>query len=92
MVLTTDWAREHDPPTHIVKGGVVVSHGTLESPEFQRQARDFVAAASAAGKPVALLAGEDYNHFEIIETLASPYGLLGRAALELMRLPQGDAR
>jgi arylformamidase len=71
---------------------VVVSHGTLESPEFQRQARDFVAAVRAAGKPVTFLVGEDYNHFEIIETLASPYGLLGRAALELMKLPQGDGR
>ena len=69
---------------------VIVSHGTLESPEFQRQARDFAAALEAAGKPVKLLVGEDYNHFEIIETLGSPYGLLGRAVLEQMKLPQGD--
>ena len=135
VVLTTDWAREFDLPSDLVKGGlcssgmydlkavrlsarsnyvkftdemeqalsaqrhldrlsapVVVSHGTLESPEFQRQARDFAAAVRAAGKPVTFLVGEDYNHFEIIETLASPYGLLGRAALELMKLPQGDGR
>jgi len=70
---------------------VIVSHGTLESPEFQRQARDFAAALEAAGKPMKLLVGEDYNHFEIIETLGSPYGLLGRAVLEQMKLPQGDA-
>jgi arylformamidase len=70
---------------------LVVSHGTLESPEFQRQARDFVAAVTAAGKPVKLLVGEDYNHFEVIETLATPYGLLGRAVLEQMKLSQGDA-
>ena len=69
---------------------LVVSYGTRESPEFQRQGRDFAAAVAAAGKPVKLLVGEDYNHFEIIETLASPYGLLGRAALELMKLSQGD--
>jgi hypothetical protein len=31
------------------------------------------------------------NHFEIPETLASPDGLLGRAALELMRLASPDA-
>jgi arylformamidase len=30
--------------------------------------------------------GEGYNHFEIPETMASPYGLLGRAVLELMGL------
>ncbi|HKC96989.1 MAG TPA: alpha/beta hydrolase [Methylomirabilota bacterium] len=70
---------------------LVVSHGTLESPEFHRQARDFVAAVTAAGKPVKLLVGEDYNHFEIIETLGTPYGLLGRAVLEQMKLSQGDA-
>jgi arylformamidase len=40
----------------------------------------------AAGKPVQLLVGSGYNHFEMLETLASPYGLLGRAALEQMKL------
>ncbi len=69
---------------------IVVSYGTLESPEFQRQARDFAAAVTAAGKPMKLLVGEDYNHFEIIETLGTPYGHLGRAALELMTLAQGE--
>jgi arylformamidase len=60
---------------------VVLAFGTLETPEFQRQSRDFAAALRAAGKPVELLVGSYYNHFEIAETLASPYGLLGRAAL-----------
>ena len=40
----------------------------------------------AAGKPVELLVGETYNHFEMLETLASPYGLLGRAVLKQMGL------
>ena len=65
---------------------VVLAHGTLETPEFQRQTRDFAAAVKAAGKPVQLLVGEGYNHFEILETLGNPYGLLGRAALEQMQL------
>jgi len=65
---------------------VVLAHGTLETPEFQRQSRDFAAALKAAGKPVQLLVAPGYNHFEILETLASPYGLLGRAALEQMKL------
>jgi arylformamidase len=63
-----------------------VSYGTYETPEFQRQARDFAAAVKAAGKPVELLVGEAYNHFEMLETLANPYGLLGRAALKQMGL------
>ena len=65
---------------------VVLAHGTEESPEFQRQTRDFAAALTAAGKPVQLLIGEGYNHFEIAETLGNPYGLLGRAVLEQMHL------
>ena len=60
---------------------VVLAFGTLETPEFQRQARDFAAALRTAGKSAELLVGNHYNHFEILETLASPYGLLGRAAL-----------
>jgi len=65
---------------------LILAHGTLETPEFQRQSRDFATAAKAAGKPVQLLVAQGYNHFEIIETLASPYGLLGRAVLEQMKL------
>jgi arylformamidase len=63
---------------------IVVAHGTLETPEFQRQARDFAAAVKAAGKPVELLVGQHYNHFEMGETLANPFGLIGRAALQQM--------
>ena len=65
---------------------VVVAYGDCESPEFQRQNRDFAAAVAKAGKPVELLMGHGYNHFEIAETLASPFGLLGRAALKLMNV------
>jgi arylformamidase len=65
---------------------IVVAHGTQETPEFQRQARDFAAAVKAAGKPITFIVGEGYNHFEIQETLASPYGLLGREVLKLMTL------
>ena len=64
---------------------VIVAHGTYETPEFQRQTRDFAAALKAAGKPVTLLTGH-YNHFEMPETLQNPYGLLGRAVLEQMKL------
>jgi arylformamidase len=66
---------------------LVLSYGTYETPEFQRQTREFAAAVKAAGKPVELLVGEGYNHFEMLETLANPYGLLGRAVLQQMGLP-----
>jgi arylformamidase len=65
---------------------LVVAYGTRETPEFQRQNREFAAAIEAARKKVRLLVGEHYNHFELPETLGNPYGLLGRAALDLMGL------
>lgn len=65
---------------------LIVAHGSLETPEFQRQARDFAAAVKAAGKPVRLIVADGYNHFEILETLANPYGILGRAVLDQMQL------
>jgi arylformamidase len=65
---------------------LIVAYGTGETPEFQRQNREFAAAVKAAGKRVRLLIGEHYNHFELPETLGNPYGLLGRAALDLMGL------
>ena len=68
---------------------VIVAYGTLETPEFQRQSRDFAAAVKTAGKPVEVLVGDGYNHFEIPETLANPYGLLGRAVLAQMGLASG---
>jgi len=65
---------------------VTVLHGTLETPEFQRQSREFAAALKAVGKPVRLIVAEGYNHYEIGETLNNPYGPFGRAALEMMHL------
>ena len=68
---------------------VIVAYGTQETPEFQRQTRDFAAAVKAAGKPVELLVGEGLNHFEMQETMGNPYGIGGRAALKLMGLNIG---
>lgn len=65
---------------------VIIAYGSLESPEFQRQSRDFAAALEAAGKPAELIVGEGFNHFEMPETLGNPFGLAGRAALEQMGL------
>jgi arylformamidase len=65
---------------------LILGIGSCETPEFQRQSRDFAAAVSAKGKPVELIVGEAYNHFELLETLANPYGLMGRAMFEQMKL------
>jgi arylformamidase len=63
-----------------------VVYGTLETPEFQRQARDFAAAAKSAGKDVTRIAMEGYNHFEVMEQLGNPLSLFGRAVLQQMHL------
>jgi arylformamidase len=65
---------------------VALVHGTLETPEFQRQSRDFAAAVKAAGKPVTLAVMEGYNHFAVMEQLGNPYSLFGRAVLTQMGL------
>lgn len=76
------------PIRHIdrIRAPLVVAYGNLETPEFQRQAVTFAEALRNAGKPVELLLGEGYNHYEIRETLGNPYGLLGRAVLQQMKL------
>ena len=90
VTFTDEMEHALSPQRHLdtLNAPVIVAHGTFETPEFQRQARDFAAAVKAAGKPVRLLVGEGYNHFEMYETLANPYGVLGRAVLEQMKLPQ----
>jgi arylformamidase len=65
---------------------LVVAYGTGETPEFQRQTQDFFAAVRGLEKPAELIVGEAYNHFELLETLANPYGLTGRAMLRQMAL------
>jgi arylformamidase len=70
----------------LLRAPVTVTYGTFETPDFQRQSRDFVAAVKAAGKPVELLEAPNFNHFEMCESLGNPYGPNGLAALKLMKL------
>ncbi len=88
--FTDEMEEALSPQRHLDKlvAPLVLAHGTFETPEFQRQSRDFAAAVRAAGKRVELLVGEGYNHFELYETLANPYGLLGRAVLAQMSLAE----
>ena len=69
-----------------LRAPITVTYGTFETPEFQRQSRDFAAAVKAAGKPVELIEAVDFNHFEMCESLGNPYGPNGLAALKLMKL------
>jgi len=65
---------------------LVVTVGSKDSPEFIRQARDFVVAVKATGKPAELVEAPEYNHFDLSYSLGNPYGPNGRAALKMMGL------
>jgi arylformamidase len=86
--FTDEMEQALSPMRHLdrLRTPLVLAHGTFETPEFQRQTREFFAAVAAAGKPVKLIVGEGYNHFELQETTANPYGIIGRAVLEQMGL------
>jgi arylformamidase len=68
-----------------LNAAVTVTYGTFETPEFQRQGRDFAAALKVAGKRVTLIEAP-YAHIDSEESLANPYGLNGRAVIEMMGL------
>jgi arylformamidase len=72
-----------------ISAPLIVAYGTEESPEFQRQNREFAVALAAAGKDVRLIVAAGYNHFEIVETLGNPFGVLGAAVLAQMNPARG---
>ena len=76
------------PQRHLdrIRAPLTIVYGSLETPEFQRQSKDFADALTRAGKAAEIIRAEGYNHFELTETLASPYGPLGRAVLAMMKL------
>lgn len=86
--FTTELIDALSPQRHLdaLTAPVIVSHGTLETPEFRRQNREFAAAVKAAGKTVEFIVLNGYNHFEAQESLGNPYGLLGREVLRQMKL------
>ena len=85
VAFTDEMERVLSPARHVscVRAPLVLAHGDCESPEFVRQTRDFHAGLAAAGKPARLLAAAGRNHFEVLESLAAPEGLLGRALGDL---------
>ena len=86
--FTDEMERSLSPQRHLesIAAPIVLLYGSLETPEFQRQSREFATALEQAEKPVELLVAEGHNHFEIAETLGNPYGPVGRAVLRQMGL------
>jgi arylformamidase len=65
---------------------LLVAYGERESPEFQRHARSFAAALTAAGRPATLLQIPDSNHFEIIASMTDPHAPLAVAVMRQLGL------
>ena len=63
---------------------LVVTYGTGELPELQRQSREYADARANAGLPGKLAPLAGHNHFSILEELASPEGAMTRILLELV--------
>ena len=83
---------EHDlsPQRHIdnIHAPIVLFYGSLETPEFKRQSQDFASTLKSAGRQVSLIYADGYNHFELSETIANPYGIVGRSILEQIGITQ----
>jgi arylformamidase len=76
------------PQRHLdlVRCPIGVVHGTRESPEFQRQARDFAAALASGGYRHEFAVLDGLNHFEVCDSLADPHSALSQMALRQMGL------
>lgn len=70
----------------VVSCPIGVVHGTRESPEFQRQARAFVAALAGGGHRHEFAVLEGLNHFEVCDSLADAHSTLSLMALRQMKL------
>lgn len=88
--LRLDAASEQalSPQRHLDRLGcpLTIAAAEFDTVEFRRQARDFADACARAGGTVRFVEGRGFNHFDFIETLADPHGLLGKVMLEQMNL------
>ena len=77
------------PQRHLqhIQAPVTLLCGTQESPEFARQTQAFFQALQAAGKPAVLSLGQGLNHFEILQTLATPEGLFAQCLQQAWQAP-----
>jgi arylformamidase len=83
--MDMETAKRNSPLLHLAGSQpAIIAVGGAELPELQRQSRELHGAYQARGlkSELIVLPGED--HFTILEQLASPEGVLTRAALRLL--------
>ena len=78
VAFNDDTVESLSPIRHLehLSAEIVVAVGTRESPEFQRQSRDFHEAVEQAGKNTQLIVADGLNHFEMVLDLGSRDGIV----------------
>ena len=79
-------AERNSPILHfpLMAGELVVAYGTNELPELRRQSIDYAQAWGERGLSGHLLPIDAANHFNILEALAQPQGLLTQALIDMI--------
>lgn len=87
--FTDEIERDFSPERHVdgIATPIILVSGSLESDEFRRQAQDFAAALRQANKSVTEIPMEFFNHFELVDDYANPYGRVGAAVLQQIQDP-----
>ena len=63
---------------------IIIGYGDRESPEFQRQGRDFATVLKQAGLAHELQVGLGLNHFEVMHSISEPDGFFRKLAMKLV--------
>jgi arylformamidase len=86
LKLTPEEEVEFSAIRHLgfLTGQMIVTYGEKESPEFQRQSRDFAAAVEKIGRLAELVIEPGVNHFEMGLVLADPDSKINRAARKMI--------
>ncbi len=71
------------PERHVdsIDTPLLLASGSLESDEFKRQTHDFANALKKANRSNTSMMLENFNHFEMLDDYATPYGRIGQGVL-----------
>jgi arylformamidase len=94
IAMNAAMARRNSPLHQIPDAlpDIVLAFGADERPEIRRQSTDYHAALGARGHSVELMPLEGEDHFSVLESLATPTGLLAQRLMSLARSCEPTAK